>query len=116
MNGDFVALHLSEDEYKRALELNKRFEVQYKPYLVIHILNHHSENVFEGLICNGTSFDIDNCIFTWNASIHTVVTDYYKKKNSVFTFDGISFFRIINVHEEAGTKLLYFTFQLPSIF
>lgn len=111
MNGDFVAIHLNEDEYKRAFELNKRYEVTYDPYLVIRILNHYDENVFDGLVCRGSSFSIDNAIDRREGRLNTLVADYYEKKNSVLTFDGIKFFRIINIYEEVESELLFFTFQ-----
>ena len=47
MVGDFTAYYLNEGEFKAAIELNKKFDPIYTPYLVIKIVQHYSENVFE---------------------------------------------------------------------
>ena len=97
MIGDFTAYYLDEQEFKTAVELNKKFDPVYIPYLVIKIAQHYNDNVFEGIICNGTTFQREKCITKKNASSSEIYLAYNEKRQGAFTFDGISFFKITSI-------------------
>jgi len=111
MVGNFVAYYLNEAEYKESIELNKKFEPFYSPYLSISILQHYNEDTFDGLICKGVSFDKSKCITKHNARQSSILTDY-DKKTGIFTFDGRRFFRIVNAPVSSDDEgLIVFTFR-----
>jgi nucleoside 2-deoxyribosyltransferase len=116
MIGDFVALYLSEEDFKRATEINKKFEPHYTPYLVIRILNHYNEDTFEGLLCQGTTtFNISKCLTKHNSGSSQIVLDYNENKNGFFTFDGVRFFKIVNAPYKSDNEgLIVFTFRYIS--
>jgi hypothetical protein len=112
MNGEFTAYYLTEREYKFVVEANKRFEATYKPYLVILTTHYHNENVFEGTINRGTTFDRETCFTRFNKGGNTIISDYYEKTPGYFTFDGIRFFQIMDIMEKSDDEgLLLFTFK-----
>jgi hypothetical protein len=112
MIGDFTAYYLDEQEFKTAVELNKKFDPLYIPYLVIKIVQHHNDHVFEGVICNGTTFQKEKCITKKNASTSKIYEAYNEKKQGAFTFDGITFFKIISIARKSDSEgLLFFTFK-----
>lgn len=116
MTGHFRALYLDENEYTQALELNKRVEVHYRPYLVIRVVSHLTDTIFEGIISRSTAdYDRSKALTRHNTHSDTLVKDYYEKKTGVFTFDGIRFFRIINIAVRTDEEaLMIFTFQFLS--
>ena len=117
MIGDFVALYLEELEFKRAIELNKRFEPYYIPYLVIRILNHYNENTFEAILCRDTQIFDRNKSFTKNNSGSSgIMIDYNNNKGGAFTFDGVRFFKIVNVAYKSDAEgLIIFTFRYVNV-
>ena len=44
MIGDFTAYYLNEQEFKTAVEINKKFDPAYIPYLVIKIAQHYNDH------------------------------------------------------------------------
>jgi hypothetical protein len=112
MIGDFIAFYLGEDEFKRAIELNKKFEPSYHPYLSIRIIQHFSESTFQGILCNDRVFDRSKCLKRNDPRPSGILDDYNNKKMVAFTFDGVRFFRISNIafrSDEEG--LAFFNFQ-----
>jgi hypothetical protein len=113
MLGDFIALYLDQSKFQRIIELNKKFESHYDPYLVIRIVNHYNETTFEGLLCQGAkSFDKSKCLTKYNSRNSNIMSDYDEKKNGLFTFDGIRFFKIVNTQYKSDAEgLILFTFS-----
>jgi hypothetical protein len=116
VNGEFTAYYLDVREYNLVVEVNKRFEARYRPYLVILTTHYHNENIFEGVISRGTSFDREKCFTRFNKGGNTIISDYYEKKSGYFTFDGIRFFQIMDIMERSDDEgLLQFTFRYLNI-
>lgn len=112
MLGDYTAYYLSEEEFKKAIELNIAFKPLYDPYLIVKIVNHHNEQTFEGVICEGKVFKRSMCITFRNAYNKVINIDYNQKKIGVFTFDGVRFFRIIGTAQKSDEEsLIFFTFK-----
>jgi hypothetical protein len=44
MIGDLTAYYLNEQEFKTAVEINKKFDPAYIPYLVIEIVQHYNDH------------------------------------------------------------------------
>lgn len=108
MIGDFKAYYLDEQTFKTAIEANKKFEPNYITTLTVTILQHYNEKVFEGTICN----DNEN-ITTRNERNSYIIDNYNKKQTAAFTFDGISFFKIISTKNDKQ-RLKIFTFEYIS--
>lgn len=112
MLGDYAAYYLNEQEFKIAIELNRAFEPTYTPYLVVKIVNHHSEQTFEGVISEGTVFDRNKCITWSNANRIVISIDNNQKRTGAFTFDGLRFFKIIGTAKKSDEEgLIFFTFK-----
>jgi len=112
MLGDFTAYYLNESEFKFTVELNKKFDPPYTPHLIIKIVQHLNDQIFEGVICNGATFQRDKCITKFNASTSEIYQAYNEKKQGAFTFDGISFFKIVKIASKSDHEgLLFFTFK-----
>lgn len=119
VRGDFIAYYLSDHDFKRAIELDKKFEVSYQPYLSIRVLHHHTESVFEGILCNDVNFSYTKCLRRSDPRPSGILDDYNSKKMVAFTFDGIRFFKITNIafkSDEEGLGIITFQFITQSPF
>jgi hypothetical protein len=115
MIGDFIAYYLSQTELKNVLEINKRFEAHYSPYIMISIIHHFNEETFEGIISFAENNGLPQPITKMNDRNYSIMQEYYDKKEGVFTFDGIRFFKIINSSTKRDEKkIIVFIFKYIS--
>lgn len=113
MLGDFTANYFEEYEFRKALELNKKFEAPYTPYISVRILNYLSEFAFEGLINqNSHSVEKPHWLTKYDSRLSGILKNYESKQEGAFTFDGIRFFRITGLaYQSEGAGLAIFTFR-----
>lgn len=119
MTGDFIAYYLGEDDFKRAVQVNTKFEAPYKPYLSIRIIQHFSESSFQGILCNDVVFDRSKCLKKNNLRPSSILDDYNDRKLVALTFDGIRFFKITNIafrSDDEGLAFFNFQYIRPSTF
>ncbi len=111
MLGDFTAFYLSQDELKNAFEINKRFIAPYSPYLFVHIESRFNEETFVGTLAFADYNSVPQYTTRSTEGNKTIVKEYYEKRDGAFTFDGIKFFKIINVAQKRDDGMLVFTFK-----
>ena len=113
MIGEFTAFYLDEIAYRQTLDINKKFEPHYIPHLVIKVINHYNDSTFSGIICMDTRvFNRAKCITKHNSTSVDIIQKYNNNEPGYFTFDGITFFRIINTAVQSDGEGLYiFTFR-----
>lgn len=114
MKGDFTAYYLNQQEFKHTIQSNQRFAPPYFPYFFIHIENYLDPETFEGMIAFA-DYNTDPIYATkLNDRSNVMMQEYYAKKDGVFTFDGIRYFKIMNVSQRRNDGMLIYIFKFIS--
>ena len=112
MIGDFTAYYLNQDELKNILEINKRFQASYSPYILITISHFYNEETFEGTISFADLNSVPQLITTKNDRSNSIMVEYYEQRAGVFTFDGVRYFKILNSAVKKDKEgVIIFTFR-----
>ena len=110
MSEDYFVYYVNDWEYSRAIETNKRIEPNYTPHLMLRIIRHYNENVFDGFIYRGATFNIENCLNDHDSN--TIAPIFFDGKNAILTYNGRTFFKIINIATGVNPRGIYtFKFQ-----
>lgn len=124
-NNRFYAHYLSKDSFEKCVKEKRQADIDYKSTLLIDPIEYFDQYSFRANILEPSEKPGSLLIFDSNQNwdyvkysslrSRTYYIDYVELKPGVFTFDGITFYRLLDVRPMPGNEAQFFFRQIEKV-